>query len=70
MSIKGVVGYDDHEWNYIDATSIENIKKLEIPSELKRKGNKIDPSGLVRLKEESEEHLENLYDEQVYSEDY
>ena len=70
VSIKGVVGYDDHEWNYIDATSIENIKKLEIPSELKRKGNKIDPSGLVRLKEESEEHLENLYDEQVYSEDY
>ena len=70
VSIKGVVGYNDHEWNYIDATSIYNIKKLDLPAELKRKGNKLDPAGLVSLQKEAGQHLEDLYQEQVYSEDY
>ncbi len=70
VSIKGVVGYNDHEWNYIDATSIYNIKKLDLPAELKRKGNKLDPAGLVRLQKEAGQHLEDLYQEQVYTEDY
>ena len=66
VSIKGIVGYNDHEWNYIDATSIYNIKILDLPSELKRSGNKLDPEGLVRLQKDAADHLDELYENQVY----
>lgn len=61
VSIKGVVGYNDYEWNYIDATSIYNIKKLELPGELKGIGNKLDPDGLIKLQKETANRLDNLY---------
>lgn len=63
VSIKGVVGYNNHEWNYIDATSIYNIKKLDLPAELKRKGNELDPAGLIKLQKEASDHLDNLYND-------
>lgn len=61
VSIRGVVGYNDNEWNYIDATSIYNIKKLELPGELKGIGNKLDPDGLIKLQKETANRLDNLY---------